>query len=32
MARLLDRLRDFNEPQLKVMGRFADFLGQLEVK
>ena len=32
MARLLDTLSDFNEPQLKVMGRFADFVSQLEVK
>lgn len=32
MARLLDRLSDFNEPQLKVMGRFADFISQLRVK
>lgn len=32
MARLLDRLGNFNEPQLKIMGRFADFVSQLEVK
>jgi len=29
MARLLDRLSEFNEPQLKIMGRFADFVSQL---
>jgi len=28
MARLLDRLSEFNEPQLKIMGRFADFLSE----
>lgn len=32
MARLLDRLNEFNESQLKVMGRFADFVSQLEAK
>jgi len=32
MARLLDKLSEFNEPQLKVMGRFADFVSQLEAK
>ena len=32
MARLLDRLSEFNETQLKVMGRFADFVSQLEAK
>ena len=30
MARLLDRLSHFSEPQLKVMGRFADFLSEME--
>jgi len=32
MARLLDKLSEFNEPQLKIVGRFCDFLSQLEVK
>jgi len=32
MARLLDKLSEFNEPQLKIMGRFADFISQVEVK
>jgi len=32
MARLLDRLVELNEPQLKVMARFADFLAEMEKK
>lgn len=32
MARLLDKLNQFSEPQLKIMGRFADFLSELEKK
>jgi len=32
MARLLDKLSQFNESQLKIMGRFADFVSQLEAK
>ena len=32
MARLLDKLSEFNEPQLKIMLRFCDFLSQMEVK
>ena len=30
MARLLDRLSEFNEPQLKVMARFAEFLTEMQ--
>lgn len=30
MARLLDRLSQFSEAELKVIGRFADFLSELE--
>lgn len=30
MARLLDKLSHFSEPQLKIMGRFADFLAEME--
>lgn len=30
MARLLDKLHHFNESQLKVIGRFADFLSEME--
>jgi len=29
MARLMDKLSDLNEPQLKVMERFAEFLAEL---
>jgi len=32
MARLLDKLSELNEPQLKIMGRFADFISQMEAK
>ena len=32
VARLLDRLSQFNEPQLKLMERFAEFLGEMEKK
>ena len=32
MARLLDIISDFSEPQLKVMTRFADFLAEVEAK
>lgn len=32
MARLLDRLSQFNEQQLKIMGRFADFVAGLTSK
>jgi len=28
MARLLDKLSNFNESQLKIMGRFADFISE----
>lgn len=30
MARLLDKLTHFREPQLKLMGYFADFLAEME--
>jgi len=30
MGRLIDRLGTFNEQQLKIMSRFADFLAELE--
>jgi len=30
MARLLDKLSHFSEPELKVIGRFADFLSEME--
>ncbi|MBA7650605.1 hypothetical protein ES703_58415 [subsurface metagenome] len=29
MARLLDKLSHFSEPELKVIGRFADFLSEM---
>ena len=29
MARIMDRMRQFNEKQLKIMGHFADFLSQI---
>jgi len=32
VARLLDKLEKFSEPQLKMMERFADFLSSMEVK
>jgi len=32
LARLLDRLSLFNEAQLKIVGRFCDFLGEMEKK
>ncbi|MBA7695669.1 hypothetical protein ES703_104301 [subsurface metagenome] len=32
LARLLDKLGQFSEPQLKVMTRFADFLAETEEK
>lgn len=32
MARLLDKLDNLSEPQLKVMERFADFLSGMEAK
>lgn len=32
MARLLDKLSDLSEPQLKMIGRFVDFLGESEGK
>ena len=32
LARLIDRLSQFSEPQLKIMGRFADFLAEMEKK
>lgn len=32
MARLLDKLSEFNEPQLKIVRRFCDFLSQMEAK
>ena len=32
MARLLDIISDFSEPQLKVMTRFADFLADMEAE
>jgi len=32
VARLLDRLSLFNESQLKIVGRFCDFLGEMEKK
>jgi len=32
MARLLDKLDRLNEPQLKLMGRFADFLAEMEAQ
>ena len=32
MARLLDKLSQFSEPQLKIMGRFADFISEMERK
>ena len=30
MARLLDQLSQFSEPQLKIISRFADFISQME--
>ena len=30
MARLLDKLNSFSEPQLKMVGRFADFLAEMD--
>jgi transcriptional regulator with XRE-family HTH domain len=30
LARLIDRLREFSEPQLKIMACFADFLMEIE--
>ena len=32
MGRLLDKLSHFDEAQLKIMGRFADFISQMETK
>ena len=32
MARLLDRLSGFSEPQLKMVERFAEFLAEMRVK
>jgi len=32
LARLIDSLSEFSEPQLKIMGRFADFLAEMEKK
>jgi len=32
MARLLDRLSGFSEPQLRIMERFAEFLAEIPVK
>lgn len=32
MARLMDRVSEFSESQLKVMSRFADFLAEMEKK
>jgi transcriptional regulator with XRE-family HTH domain len=32
LARLIDRLSQFSEPQLKIIGRFADFLVEMEKK
>ncbi len=32
MARLLDKLSQFSEPQLKIMARFADFLTGMEAE
>ena len=32
MGRLIDRLSTFSEAQLKVIGRFADFLAEMEGK
>ena len=32
VARLIDRVRDFNEEKLKIMSRFADFLAAMEGK
>ena len=32
MARLLDALSQFDEPQLKIMSRFADFITGMRVK
>lgn len=32
MGRLMDRLSTFSESQLKVLGRFADFLAEVEGK
>ncbi len=32
MAELMDRVRKFDEPQLKIMVRFADFLIEIESK
>jgi len=29
MARLLDKLSEFNEPQLRIMERFCNFLGEM---
>jgi len=30
MARLLDKLSHFSEPQLKIVGRFAEFLAEMQ--
>ncbi|MBA7652331.1 hypothetical protein ES703_60161 [subsurface metagenome] len=30
LAQLIDKVKQFNEPQLKIMGRFADFLTEIE--
>jgi len=30
LAQLIDRLSEFSEPQVRIMGRFADFLAELE--
>ncbi|MBA7693646.1 hypothetical protein ES703_102234 [subsurface metagenome] len=30
MARLMDKLSEFNEPQLKVMARFGDFITEMQ--
>jgi len=32
MARLLDKLSDFNEPQLKLVMHFTEFIAELEAK
>ena len=32
VSRLLDKLAQFSEPQLKIMERFADFIAQMEQK
>lgn len=32
MAELMDKLSQFSEPQLKLMGHFADFISKVETK